>query len=70
VEVGFGLRIPLAILAAIAYALGWIPNQQFGGRINRPTQPAKTPLEIAQERYARGEITQAEYEEMRRELSV
>jgi len=67
---GFGLLVPLLILAALAYALGWIPNQQFGRRESSTTQAEKTPLDIVQERYARGEITKDEYEEMRRDLSV
>lgn len=65
---GFGLLVPLLILATLAYVLGWIPNRQFGERMNRAPRAEKTPLEIAQERYARGEISKEEYEEMRRDL--
>jgi putative membrane protein len=31
--------------------------------------PSRTPMEILQERYARGEITREEYQEMRRDIS-
>ena len=42
-----------------------------GGRHNTSghDSPSKTPLEIAKERYARGEITREEYEQLRRDLS-
>jgi putative membrane protein len=33
-----------------------------------PAARVQTPLEIAQQRYARGEITREQYEEIRREL--
>ena len=67
---GFGLLLPILLLGILAYALGWIPNQQFGGRTDRSTPTDKRPLDLAQERYARGEITKEEYEEIRRELAV
>ena len=61
---GFGLVLTLGIVAAIAYALGWRP--QF----NQPrrSQNSETPLEILKARYARGEISREEYEQMRQEL--
>jgi putative membrane protein len=61
---GFGLIFVLAIVGAIAYALGWRPQfNQMG-----PTQNRETPLEILKARYARGEISSEEYERMRRDL--
>jgi putative membrane protein len=61
---GFGFVFVLAIVGAIAYALGWRPQfNQMG-----PTQNSGTPLEILKARYARGEISRAEYEQMRRDL--
>ncbi len=61
---GFGLIIPVLLIAVIAYALGWRPqfNQQ------QPIEDQRTPLEILKARYAGGEISQVEYEEMRRDL--
>lgn len=61
---GFGLILPLLLIAVIAYALGWRPqfNQQ------QPSEDQRTPLEILKARYASGEISQVEYEEMRRDL--
>jgi putative membrane protein len=61
---GFGLILPLLLIGALAYALGWRPQ------INptTPPQAERTPLEILKERYARGEISREEYDQMRRDL--
>lgn len=61
---GFGLIFVLVIVAAIAYALGWRPDFIQTG----PAQTHQTPLEILKSRYARGEISREEYEQMRRDL--
>ena len=58
---GFDL---LLIVAAIAYALGWRP--QFNQ--TKPAQTSQTPFEILKARYAGGEITREEYEQLRRDL--
>jgi uncharacterized membrane protein len=51
----------------VAYLLGWRPeNLNSGGSRERSAE--KDPLEIAKERYARGEITHDEYQEMRANL--
>ena len=61
---GFGLIIPLLLIGGIAYALGWRP--QFNE--TRPDHTRQTPLELLKARYARGEISREEYEQVRREL--
>jgi putative membrane protein len=61
---GFGLISVLVIVGGIAYALGWRP--QFNQR--GPAQTKQTPLELLKERYARGEISRDEYDQMRRDL--
>jgi len=61
---GFGLIVPLLLIGAVAYALGWQP--QFNQ--TRPAQTSQTPLEILKARYVRGEISRDEYEQMRRDL--
>ena len=61
---GFGLIIPLLVIGGIAYALGWRPQFNHTGS----AQTSQTPLELLKERYARGEISRAEYEQVRREL--
>jgi putative membrane protein len=61
---GSGLIVALVIAGAVAYALGWRPqlNQRD------PAQTSRTPLEILKARYARGEISREEYEQMRLDL--
>ena len=61
---GFGLIIPLLLIGAVAYALGWQP--QFNRTKLAPT--SQTPLEILKARYVRGEITREEYEQVRQDL--
>ena len=61
---GFGLIVPLLLIGVVAYALGWRPQfNQMG-----PTQTKQTSVELLKERYARGEISREEYEQMRRDL--
>jgi len=62
---GFGLIIPLLIVGLIAYALGWRPQFTNQGAL-RETQ--QTPLEILKVRYARGEISQEEYQQLHQDL--
>lgn len=61
---GFGLIIPLLVIGAIAYALGWRPQSNQTG----PAQTGQTPLELLKARYARGEISREEYDQMRLDL--
>jgi putative membrane protein len=61
---GFGLILTLVVVGAIAYALGWRPQFHQSG----PAETGQTPLEILKARYARGEISREEYEQMRRDL--
>lgn len=63
---GFGLIFIVLILAAIVYFLGGWPQAQ-----NRPfsrTSSSRSALDIAKERYARGEISKEEYEQIRHDL--
>lgn len=53
----------LIILGAVAL-LRWLGVSGGGSR----DAPRKTPLEVLQERYARGEIERDEYEQKRRDL--
>ena len=61
---GFGLIIPLLVIGGIAYALGWRPQVNQAGS----AQTEQTPLDLLKARYARGEISREEYEQMRRDL--
>lgn len=63
---GFGLIGTVLVIALIAFALGWRP--QGGQNLFRDTQ-TKDPVEILKERYARGELTKEEFEQMKDDLS-
>ncbi len=63
---GFGLLIPLLVIGAIVYALGWRPQGQNNGFTSSSSQSA---LEIARERYARGELSKEEFEQLRHDLN-
>ena len=54
----------ILIVGAIAYALGWRP--QFNQ--TKPAQTSQTPVEILKARYAAGQISREEYEQVRRDL--
>jgi len=58
-----------AIIALIVWAVQSL-SQRDGGQTQRggATPPVRTPLEIAKERYARGEISRDEFEQMKRDL--
>ncbi len=65
----------LALLTLIILGIVWMVRQ-LGGGGNRaqagtttPSAPAQTPEEILKLRLARGEITEEEYERLRRRLA-
>jgi putative membrane protein len=51
----------------IFLAIRWLGTDRGGSIVSRTTQ--RSPLDILKERYARGEIDKAEYEERRRVIS-
>lgn len=53
----------LVLIAVLIYVL----VKASGVNDSRPTPP-ETPLEILKKRYARGEITREQFEEMRKDL--
>jgi putative membrane protein len=66
---GFGLIFVVLIIGLIAYGMGWRPD--FMSRDHHRSgmgNEDRLPLDILRERYARGEISKEEYEEMRRDL--
>lgn len=63
---GFGLILPLLLIGVVTYALGWRLQSDQTWR----AQTGQNPLEILEERYARGEITREEYEQVRLDLGV
>ena len=65
---GFGLIGTILVIVLIAYVLGWRPqgSENFFGNSSSQQQ---TPMEILKQRYARGEIDQQEFEQIRSDLS-
>ena len=61
---GFGLIVPLLLIGLVAYALGWRPQFNPSG----PAPTSQPPVEVLKARYARGEVTREEYEQVRRDL--
>ena len=64
---GLGLIFPVLIISAIAYALGWRPQGQ--NTLFTPSDSGESALDIAKERYARGEIAKEEFVQIRHDLS-
>jgi putative membrane protein len=54
----------LLLVLLLVYLL--IAGSRNGGRPSGP--PPETPLDILKKRYAKGEITRAEYEQMKKDL--
>jgi putative membrane protein len=73
---GFGFIFMLIFWVVIIALAVWLLSNLFPRvtssspfqPIVRRDDPFESPLEILQQRYARGEISRAEYEEMRRAL--
>lgn len=64
---GFGLIWVILIVLAVAYFMGWRPeNLNLGAP--RERRDEQTALQILRERYARGEVTSDEFERMRSDL--
>ncbi len=63
----FGLLVLAGIVLLIVWASRGAPRAPMGGP---PQTPSSTQaLEIARQRYARGEISKEEYEDIKRTLS-
>jgi putative membrane protein len=61
---GFGLIVPLLLIGSVAFALGLRPQFNQVG----PARTSQTALEILKERYAGGEISREEYDQMPQDL--
>ncbi len=61
---GFGLIVVLILIGVFADAFG--DRLQFNQ--TGPAQTSQTPVEILNARYARGEITREEYDQIHRDL--
>ena len=64
---GFGLIFTVLIIGAIVYALGWRPQGQ--NTLFTSSGNGQSALDITKERYARGELSQEEFEQIRHDLN-
>jgi putative membrane protein len=62
----WALVIGLIVWLVSSLAAGRMTSRLSSGTVT----PAEAPLDILKKRYARGEITKPEYDEMRRDLGV
>lgn len=68
---GFGLIFVVLVVVALVYGLGWLQREgQLPGSGPDRSSRGRSALDILQERYARGEISKAEYDRMREDLRV
>jgi len=68
---GFGGGFMWIIWILLMVVVVWLVKAAIGGDSNRPVGgggASPSALEILKQRYARGEINQAEYERMRKQL--
>lgn len=66
---GFGWIFMILVLVLIV--VGIVALAKWSSSSSGPGRSAdKRPLDIVQERYARGEITREQYEQMRRDLEA
>ena len=65
----FMILTMVAVIAAIVLLVQWLGGPWQGLRPPHNVPPGRTPLEILKERFAKGEIDKAEFEERRHVLS-
>lgn len=64
---GFGLVGTILVIALVVYLLGWRPQDGISPFSNSSMK--QSPREILEERYARGEISRDEFEQMKKDLA-
>ena len=62
---GFGLIFPVLIVIAFIYLL----NERGQGNLFSTSSKDKSALDLAKERYARGEMSKEEFEQIRSDLN-
>lgn len=60
---GFGLIGTILVVVLAAYLLGWRPQE--GQTLFRSSDKQQLPIDVLKARYARGEISKPEYEQIR-----
>ncbi len=58
----------LIVMALVIWLIITLVNRTGNNFIGSPNVPKNTPLEILKERYARGEVTKEEFDEMAKNL--
>jgi putative membrane protein len=66
--VGLGSWIVIVLAAVLAAAI-WGARKRPGRDAAEAGGPSETPLEILRKRYARGDISREQFEQVRRELA-
>lgn len=66
----FMILILFATVGAIAVLIRWLGGTPGGGAFTNQTVARRAPLDILEERFAKGEINKDEYEERRRVLEA
>jgi putative membrane protein len=64
-----GLVINIAIIVGIIWLVVWAVKRFTSGTTFTPGSGVQSPREILQARYARGEITREQYQQMLQDLS-
>lgn len=59
----------LAFLAVAVWVIAWVWHRAAPSGPAAPTPSSSSPLDIAKARYARGEITKEQFEQLKRDLS-
>ena len=65
----FSLLFFIAIIALIFWAVKQLGRRSGGSTIINGTGSVKEPMDIARERYAKGEISREEFEQIKKDLS-
>ncbi|MFZ2362374.1 MAG: SHOCT domain-containing protein [Anaerolineae bacterium] len=73
---GFGIILMILFWAVIIVVAVWVLSKLFPQVTSftappsngKRSEPAENPLDILKQRYARGELNQTQYDEMRRKL--
>ena len=71
---GFPMSIFVIILVAVFLVVGWWcfgrPWRRYSGAYDHKDRETETPLEILERRYAKGEVTKQEFEQIKKDLSL